>query len=58
MDNYNIITPSSKFKHLSFQHYEYIIREITKHDAFFHQNKIVLKPIDLPRMIKRISNKN
>ncbi len=39
MDNYNIITPSSKFKHLSFQHYEYIIREITKHDAFHHGKK-------------------
>ena len=32
-------TPSSKFKHLSFQHYEYIIREITKHDAFHHGKK-------------------
>ena len=39
MDNYNIITPSSKFKHLSFEHYEYIIREITKHDAFHHGKK-------------------
>ncbi len=36
MDYYNIITPSSKFKHLSFEHCEYIIREITKHDAFHH----------------------
>ena len=39
MDNYNIITPSSKFKHLSFKHCEHIIREITKHDAFHHGKK-------------------
>ena len=39
MDYYNIITPSSKFKHLSFEHYEYIIREITNHDAFHHGKK-------------------
>ncbi len=39
MDNHNIITSSSKFKHLSFKHYEYIIREIMKHYAFFQGKK-------------------
>ncbi|MEG0564355.1 hypothetical protein [Anaerorhabdus sp.] len=33
MDNINSITTSTKYKHLSYEHYEYIIREITKHDA-------------------------
>lgn len=35
----NIITVSSKFKHLSFEHYDYIIREIIKHDAFHNGKK-------------------
>lgn len=33
MDTFYSITPSPKFKRLSFEHYEYIIREVTKHDA-------------------------
>lgn len=39
MDNYNSITTTNKYKHLSFEHYEYIIREITKHDAFYNGKK-------------------
>lgn len=39
MDAIHSITPSSKYKHLSFVHIEYIIREITKHDAFHHGKK-------------------
>lgn len=39
MDMNNIITVSSKFKHLSFEHYDYIIREIIKHDAFHNGKK-------------------
>lgn len=33
------ITSSSSYKRLSFQHYEYITREITKHDAFHTTKK-------------------
>lgn len=39
MDSYNSITATSKYKHLSFEHYEHIIREITKHDAFHNGKK-------------------
>lgn len=39
MDIMNSITTSAKFKHLSFEHYEYIIREVTKHDAFHNGKK-------------------
>lgn len=39
MNDYNSITATSKYKHLSFEHYEHIIREITKHDAFHNGKK-------------------
>lgn len=39
MDNYDSITTTNKYKHLSFEHYEHIIREITKHDAFHNGKK-------------------
>lgn len=39
MDDYNSITATNKYKHLSFEHYEHIIREITKHDAFHNGKK-------------------
>lgn len=38
MDNQNSITPTNKYKHLSYEHYEHIVWEITKHDAF-HRGK-------------------
>lgn len=33
------ITPSSSCKRLSFNHYEYIVRQVTKHDAFHASKK-------------------
>lgn len=39
MDIYNTITTSNKYKRLSSEHYEHIIREVTKHDAFHHGKK-------------------
>lgn len=39
MDNYNYITITNTYEHLSLEHYEHIIREITKHDAFHNGKK-------------------
>lgn len=39
MNQLNIITTSLKNKHLNYNHYEYIINSITKHDAIHHYKK-------------------
>lgn len=39
MDILNAITLLPKYKHLTFEHYDYIIREIIKHDAFHNGKK-------------------
>lgn len=51
MDNYNSITATKKYEHLSFEHYEHIIREIIKHDAFHNGKKRNTGRTDLIRSL-------
>ena len=39
MNNFNSITAPPQYKHLSFKHYEYYMREKTIHDAFHNGKK-------------------